>query len=238
MSVQKQLARKPRVQIEYDVEIGDATRQIELPWVTGVMSDLSGSNSSELGSLSDRKFTEVDSENFEEYLKKQKPGLQYSVDNKLTGEGKIGIDVSLESLEDFTPDEFAKKIGGDVTEIVLTQEGEGDNMIYKFDPENPASALFGDSVDRLDDLTEQFVAYKIGEKEVDVLVKIINFEPSSNQHTLRYEKKGPLAQLLEARARLKELLIRVDGKDEAQKILEDILGDREALKSVIASGKS
>ena len=125
-----------------------------------------------------------------------------------------------------------------MTEIVLTEIEKDGNKVYQFDTENPASELFGDSVNSLDTLTEQFVAYKIGEKEVDISVKIINFEPSGNQHILSYEKKGPLAKLLEARTRLKELLIRVDGKDDAQQILEDILGDEERLKSVIESAQS
>jgi len=237
MSAQKKLARKPRVQIEYDVEIGDAVRQVELPWVTGVMSDLSGSNNSELASLPDRKFTEVSADNFEGYMKKQNPGLNFSVDNKLTGEGRIGVDVNLESMEDFTPDNFAKKLGGAVTEIILTEEKEGDNKVYKFDPENPASELFGESISSLDELTAQFVAYKVGEKAVEINVDLLMHQPTSDQHTLRYEKKGPLAKLLDARSRLKELLIRVDGKDDAQKVLEEILEDQATLKDVIESAQ-
>lgn len=232
-SAQKLLPRKPRVQIEYDVEIGDSVRQVELPWVTGVMADLSGANSDQLGSLSDRKFTEVDRENFGDYMKKQAPKLQFSSDNLLTGEGKVGVDVTLESMEDFNPDNFARKIGSCITEVVLTEEGTGDEKKYVFDPENEASQLFGESVSSLDDLTLQFVAYKIGEKEVDIEVSVENYTPTNEQHTLRYVKKGPLAKLLDARGRLKELLLRVDGKDDVQKVLEGILEDKDALQGLL-----
>ena len=233
-SAQKLLPRKPRVQIEYDVEVGDATRKVELPWVTGVMADLSGANAGELPDIEERKFSEVDAENFDAFMKDQKPRVNFAVDNLLTGEGRMGIDVTLESMSDLSPDEFAKKVGAEIIEIGLTEEGKGDSRAYIFDPENPDSVPFGESVGSLDQLSREFVAYKIGEKPTDIEVSIVPNIRDPKQSTLRIVKKGPLAKLLDARARLKELLIKVDGKGQAQKVLDGILADKKAVEETIA----
>lgn len=232
-SSQKLLPRKPRVQIEYDVEVGDAIRQVELPWITGVMADLSGANAGELPELSKRKFREVDAENFDTFLKDQKPRLTFAVDNLVSGEGRLGVDVTLESMADFSPDVFARKVGAEIVEIALEEDGKGSDRRYVFDASNPESAPFGESVATLDTLTKEFIAYKIGEKATDIETTITPDARNPKRWTLRIVKKGPLAKLLDARNRLKELLIKVDGKAGAQKALDELLQDKSLIEDAL-----
>ena len=103
--------RAPRVQIEYDVELYGAEKKIELPFVMGVMADLSGNPSEELPALGDRSFQEIDVDNFDDRLKASKPRVSFNVENTLSDEGgKMAIDVSFESLDDFSPAAVARKV--------------------------------------------------------------------------------------------------------------------------------
>lgn len=111
-SSQKFIARNraPRVQIEYDVELYGAEKVIQLPFVMGVMADLSGNPSEPLPGVADRKFLEVDVDNFDERLKSMKPRAAFRVPNTLTGEGEMSVDLSFESMDDFSPAAVARKI--------------------------------------------------------------------------------------------------------------------------------
>ena len=102
--------RAPRVQIEYDVELYGAEKKVQLPFVMGVMSDLSGKSEASLPSVADRKFLEIDIDNFDERMKALRPRAAFSVPNTLTGEGNLNIDLSFESMEDFSPSAIAKKV--------------------------------------------------------------------------------------------------------------------------------
>lgn len=105
-SIQQQLSRTrpPRVQITYDVEIGDALVMKELPLVVGVMSDLSGDRKKELPKLKERKFVEIDRDNFDEVLKSIEPHLECSVKNKLTDDGgNMKVELDFKSMDDFHP---------------------------------------------------------------------------------------------------------------------------------------
>ena len=103
--------RRTRVNIAYDVEIGDAIVKRELPFIMGVMADLAGDGSGDLPDMKDRKFTEITPENFDKVLKSTKPKLTYSVDNKLSEEGgKLGVDLNFESFEDFSPGQVAQRV--------------------------------------------------------------------------------------------------------------------------------
>lgn len=237
-SSQKLLPRKPRVQIEYDVEVGDAIRQVELPWITGVMADLSGANAGELPELKDRKFREVDSDNFDSFMKAQKPRMTFAVENVISGEGRLGVDVTLESMDDLSPDAFARKVGAEIVELPLEEEGKGSDRRYVFDASHPMAANFGESVATLDQLSKEFIAYKIGEKASDIETGLIPDARNPKRWTLRIVKKGPLAKLLDARNRLKELLIKVDGKAGAQKALEDMLQDKSMMESVLSDNSA
>ena len=102
--------RAPRVHIEYDVEIGDAQKKVDLPFVVGVMADLSGKPSEAPPSVGDRKFLEIDMDNFDERLKASKPRVAFQVPNKLTGEGNLNVELNFEKLEDFSPAAVARKV--------------------------------------------------------------------------------------------------------------------------------
>lgn len=114
-STQKKLerVRPPRVNISYDVETGGAVEMKELPFVMGVLGDFSGQPVEPLAKLKDRKFVEVTLDNFDDVLASMKPHLQFSVENKLTDEtdgGKLGVDLTFKSMDDFSPDAVARQV--------------------------------------------------------------------------------------------------------------------------------
>ncbi len=112
-SAQKFIARNraPRVQIEYDVEIGNAEKKVQLPFVMGVLADLSGNPEEALPAVADRKALQIDVDNFDQRLKSMKPRVAFTVPNKLTGEGNLAVDITFESMDDFSPAAVARKVG-------------------------------------------------------------------------------------------------------------------------------
>jgi type VI secretion system protein ImpB len=102
--------RAPRVQIEYDVEVYGESRQVELPFVMGVLSDLSGHAANHLPPLNQRNFVEIDSGNFNHRMREIGPELQLQVKNHLTGEGALGVDLKFRQMDDFRPDELARQV--------------------------------------------------------------------------------------------------------------------------------
>ncbi len=112
MSSQKWIGRNraPRVQIEYDVEVYGAQKKVQLPFVMGVMADLSGKPTEPLPNLIDRKFLEIDVDNFDSRLKSMKPRVAFRVPNTLTGEGELSVDLTFESMDDFSPAAIAAKV--------------------------------------------------------------------------------------------------------------------------------
>ena len=111
-SSQKFIARNraPRVQIEYDVEVYGSEKKVQLPFVMGVMADLSGKPTEALPPVADRKYLEIDVDNFDDRLKSMKPRTAFQVDNTLAGEGKLNVDLSFESMDDFSPAAVARKV--------------------------------------------------------------------------------------------------------------------------------
>ena len=112
-SSQKFIARNraPRVQIEYDVEVYGSEKKIELPFVMGVLADLSGKHPVEpLPAVSDRQFLEIDIDNFDERMKAIRPRVAFAVPNTLTGEGQMMVDMTFEGMEDFSPAAIAYKV--------------------------------------------------------------------------------------------------------------------------------
>lgn len=111
-SSQKFIARNraPRVQIEYDVEIYGAEKKIQLPFVMGVMADLSGKPADALPPVEARKMLEIDVDNFDDRMKAIKPRASFRVPNMLTGEGELSVDITFESMDDFSPDAVARKV--------------------------------------------------------------------------------------------------------------------------------
>lgn len=161
-STQKKLdrVRPPRVQITYDVEIGDAIETKELPFVVGVMADLSGKPVTPLPKLKDRKFVEIDADNFNDVMASVTPHLAFQVENTLQNDdSKISVALKFQELEDFDPVQIIKQV-------------------------------------------------------------------------------GPLAKLYEARKRLNDLLVKLDGNDELEALLSDVIASTDqqaALKQEIAA---
>jgi type VI secretion system protein ImpB len=147
--------RAPRVHIEYEVETYGSRQKIELPFVMGVLSDLSGKSLVDKKDVAKRDFVEFDMDNFDERLEAIAPRAAFAVDNTLTGDGKLAVDLTFKSINDFLPGEVVKNV--------------------------PA-----------------------------------------------------LAQLLEARQKLQDLLVYMDGKEGAQQLLEKVLKDP-ALLSALSS---
>jgi type VI secretion system protein ImpB len=103
--------RPPRVHITYDVEIGDAIELKELPFVVGILADLSGKPDEALPRLRDRKFVDIDRDNFNDVLKGMKPRLAYKVDNKLTNDdSKMGVELRFNNLDDFEPEQVVNQV--------------------------------------------------------------------------------------------------------------------------------
>jgi type VI secretion system protein ImpB len=148
--------RKPRVHITYDVETYGARKSVELPFVMGVISDLSGKSEVAKKDLKDRDFTEFDIDNFDKRMAAIAPRAAFLVENEIEGEGKLGIDLTFKKMEDFEPGKIAENV--------------------------PA-----------------------------------------------------LAKLLDARRQLNDLLIAMDGKQNATELLEKVMQDENLLKALSAA---
>ena len=113
-SSQKFIARNraPRVQIEYDLEVYGAQKKVQLPFVMGVLADLSGKPAEPLAPVADRKFLTIDVDNFDDRLKAMKPRVAFQVQNTLTGEGNLSVALTFESMDDFSPGVVAQKVEG------------------------------------------------------------------------------------------------------------------------------
>jgi type VI secretion system protein ImpB len=141
MSGQKFVARNraPRVQIEYDVELYGAEKKVQLPFVMGVMSDLSGKPADPLPSVADRKFLEIDVDNFDARMKSMKPRVAFQVPNTLTGEGNLPVDITFESMDDFSPAAVASKVEG--LNKLLEARTQLSNLITYMDGKTGAEEL-------------------------------------------------------------------------------------------------
>lgn len=132
--------RPPRVQIEYDLELYGAEKQVQIPFVMGVMADLKGNVADEAPiPVEERKFLEIDADNFNDRLKAMKPQIKVSVPNVLTGEGNIPIELSFESMDDFSPAVIARKVKG-VREL-LEARTQLDNLLTHMDGKSGAEDL-------------------------------------------------------------------------------------------------
>jgi len=103
--------RRPRVQITYDVETNGALQKVELPFVVGVLADLSGQPKEGLKAVKDRKFVNVDRDNFDDVLEKSAPRLAFRVDNKLTKDNtELAVELNFKNMEDFSPAKVAEQV--------------------------------------------------------------------------------------------------------------------------------
>lgn len=132
--------RAPRVQVEYDVELYGAEKKVNLPFVMGVMADLSGkSEVAKDQRVEDKKFLDIDADNFDDRMKSIKPRVAFNVPNVMTGEGNLAVDVSFESMNDFSPDKVAEKVDG-VKEL-LEARRQLSNLLSYMDGKTGAEEL-------------------------------------------------------------------------------------------------
>jgi type VI secretion system protein ImpB len=131
--------RAPRVQIEYDVELYGAEKKIQLPFVMGVLADLSGKPSEPLAPVADRKFLDIDVDNFDSRMKALKPRAAFQVPNTLTGEGNINVELTFESMDDFSPAAVARKV--DALNKLLEARQQLANLITYMDGKSGAEEL-------------------------------------------------------------------------------------------------
>lgn len=133
--------RAPRVQIEYDVEVYGAQKKVQIPFVMGVLSDLSGKPAEALPQVGDRKFLEIDVDNFDSRMKSMKPRVAFQVPNTLTGEGNMSVDISFESMDDFSPAAVAQKV--DSLKKLLDARTQLSNLVTYMDGKQGAEELIG-----------------------------------------------------------------------------------------------
>ena len=140
-SSQKFIARNraPRVQIEYDVELYGAEKKVQLPFVMGVMADLAGKPEEPLPGVADRKFLEFDVDNFDTRMKAMKPRVAFMVQNTLTGEGNLAVDLTFENMDDFSPAAIASKVDG--LKELLTARNQLANLVTYMDGKGGAEEL-------------------------------------------------------------------------------------------------
>ena len=132
--------RPPRVQIEYDVELYGSEKKVQIPFVMGVLADLSGNKQDDpVAPVENRKFLEIDADNFSERLKAMKPHVAFDVPNVLTGEGNLKVDLTFESMDDFSPAVVARKVAG-VKEL-LEARTQLDNLLTHMDGKGGAEDL-------------------------------------------------------------------------------------------------
>ena len=140
-SSQKFIARNraPRVQIEYDVELYGSQKKVQLPFVMGVMADLAGKPADPLPPVGDRKFLEIDVDNFDSRMKAMKPRVAFQVPNTLTGEGNLSVDLTFENMDDFTPAAIAAKVDG--VSKLLEARTQLSNLVTYMDGKGGAEEL-------------------------------------------------------------------------------------------------
>ena len=140
-SSQKFIARNraPRVQIEYDVELYGAEKKIQLPFVMGVLADLSGKPAEPLAPVDERKMLEIDVDNFDSRMKAMKPRVAFQVPNALTGDGNLNVEITFDSMDDFSPAAVARKV--DSLSKLLEARQQLSNLITYMDGKSGAEEL-------------------------------------------------------------------------------------------------
>lgn len=160
--------RKPRVQITYDVEVNGAMQLKELPFVVGVMGDFTGKPDKPLAALKDRKFVQVDRDNFDSVLAGMNPRATFRVDDKLTGtEGnQLNVELRFKSMDDFSPEHVARQV--DPLRKLLDTRDKLKNLLNRMDGNDKLEALLENvlkSTDARTELTKSLGIEGSGEKE-------------------------------------------------------------------------
>jgi type VI secretion system protein ImpB len=145
--------RPPRVQITYDVEVGDATQKKELPFIVGVLADLSGQPAQALPKVKDRKFVEIDKDNFNDVLASIGPRAVFRVDNKLANDGsKINIELKVSHIDDFNPTNIVKQI--EPLRKLLEARQRLNDLLGKLDGNDKLDELLQEVVANSDELKD------------------------------------------------------------------------------------
>jgi type VI secretion system protein ImpB len=143
--------RAPRVQITYDVEVGDSIEKKEIPFVVGVMGDFSGKPDEPLPKMKDRKFVEIDRDNFNKVLEGMKPRVAFRVENKLANDGsQLAVDLRFKSMDDFHPESVAEQITP-LKKLVEARKRLSD-LLTKLDGNDKLDELLQDIISNTDAL--------------------------------------------------------------------------------------
>src|SRR3546814_2762607 len=167
-STQHKLYRvgEPRLQLTYDVEIGEAIEKKELPFVAGVLGDFTGQPEEPLAKLKERKFVNVDKDNFDDVLKGMKPRLQMQADNRLTDDGsKIGVELKFKSLEDFSPERVVNQI--EPLRKLLEARQRLADLRNKMAGNDKFEDLLSDVLHNTDQITKLSQEFPVPDKEID-----------------------------------------------------------------------
>ena len=159
--------RQPRVQITYDVETGGALQQKELPFVVGVMADLSGKPEKALKPIKDRSFTNIDRDNFNDVMARMTPGLNLRVENTLAGDGSdMAVQLKFTSMNDFEPANVVKQV--EPLKKLLETRDKLRDLLTKVDRSEDLESVLEDvleNTDRLKKLSEELGVKTPGREE-------------------------------------------------------------------------
>ena len=154
--------RPPRVQITYDVEVGGALELKELPFVLGVLGDFVGKPEEALPAMKNRKFVEIDPDNFNQVMAGMKPRLSFSTDNKLQDDGsKIGVELKFNSIEDFQPDNIVQQV--DPLRKLVEARQKLSDLRSKMDGNDKLESMLNDVISNADKQKELSDALGLGE---------------------------------------------------------------------------
>jgi type VI secretion system protein ImpB len=165
-SIQHKLdrVRSPRVQITYDVEVGDAIEKKEIPFVVGVLSDLSGQPEVPLSPLKERKYVEIDRDNFDGVLHGMKPRLSYRADNKIEDDDStIGVELKFNTLDDFSPEKVAEQV--EPIKKLVEARKKLYNLMAKIDGNDKLESLLQDVISNSSKLEALGKAAETDEKD-------------------------------------------------------------------------
>lgn len=154
--------RAPRVHIEYEVETFGSKQKVELPFVMGVMSDLSGKSLVDKKTLNERDFLDFDMDNFDQRMAAIAPRTAFNVDNTLTGDGKLSVDLAFKSMDDFSPGTIVRRVPA-LAQLFEAREQLNDLMLY-MDGKDGAQELL-DKLLKDPDLMKAVTAAKAGPDE-------------------------------------------------------------------------
>src|SRR5215217_1587989 len=156
--------RPPRVQITYDVEVGGAIELKELPFVVGVMGDFVGKPEEALPAIKNRKFVEIDPDNFNQVLAGMKPRVAFSVDNKMQNDGsKIGVDLKFTNIEDFEPDNIVQQV--DPLRKLVEARQKLSDLLSKMDGNEQLENILNDVISNTDKQKQLSDALGLDQKE-------------------------------------------------------------------------